>query len=342
MKRPQTLHKLYEIPKKDNHINMPHFQVFKKDEVHQADLLFLPDDNGFKYLLVVVDIATRLTDAQPIKDKKPTTVLAAIKQIYERDILKWPKYLEVDSGNEFKGQFAEYFKKQKIKLIVAQPGRHRSLAIVERKNQAIGAMLFKLMTARELLTAETNTEWVDDLPDVLEIINKRARKRKIDNTTHSPVCEGDTCNLIPRGTRVRVAYDNPHDIHGKRLHGRFRTSDIRWNPQQRIIEEVLIKPNFPPLYLLDNDPDTAYTKNQLQIISPNEELPDKKILKGKEPKYIIEKILGEKLLKKKKHYLVKWKGWIDPTYEPAKQVEEDVPELVDQYKKNKLKNKNKK
>ena len=65
----QLVHNLYVLPKKDKGVNMPHFQKYDPDAVHQADLLFLPHDEGYKYALVVVDVGTRKTDTMPLKSK---------------------------------------------------------------------------------------------------------------------------------------------------------------------------------------------------------------------------------------------------------------------------------
>jgi len=43
-------------PVKDKGINKPHYPEFEEHYIHQADLLFLPHDNDFKYTLVVVDL----------------------------------------------------------------------------------------------------------------------------------------------------------------------------------------------------------------------------------------------------------------------------------------------
>lgn len=56
-------------------IDRPHEFVAAPDAVHQADVLFLPNDDGYKYLLVVVDVATRLTDAYPMKFKNQQSVI---------------------------------------------------------------------------------------------------------------------------------------------------------------------------------------------------------------------------------------------------------------------------
>ena len=50
---------LTKVPVKDKGVNATKFNVHVKNSVHQADLLFLPNDNGYRYALVVVDVATR-------------------------------------------------------------------------------------------------------------------------------------------------------------------------------------------------------------------------------------------------------------------------------------------
>lgn len=56
---------LFKKPVRDTGANQPHAVAFAKDSVHQIDTLFLPDDNGYKYCLVCVDVYSGLTDAQP-------------------------------------------------------------------------------------------------------------------------------------------------------------------------------------------------------------------------------------------------------------------------------------
>ena len=83
----QELENLFKRPKKDSKINEPHFQLIKHNYIDQADILFLPNDNGYKYLLVVVDIGSRLTDVEPLKEKSASEVKKAFEKIYERDKL---------------------------------------------------------------------------------------------------------------------------------------------------------------------------------------------------------------------------------------------------------------
>ena len=76
---------------------------------YMADLLYLPDDDGYKYLLVMTDVITHAFDIEPIKNKESATVLKAMKDIFKRKYLKKPKAsLRTDNGTEFKGVFHKY------------------------------------------------------------------------------------------------------------------------------------------------------------------------------------------------------------------------------------------
>lgn len=335
------LDNLFERVRKDKGVNRPHFvNNSVENGVHQMDLLFLPHDRGYKYALVVVDLATRKTDARPLKSKTAIEVATALKDIYNKGkVLKTPKTIEVDDGSEFKSEFKDWIERNKINLVVKKAGRHRQQAIVERKNQRIGFDLFRLMIGRELLSGEQNTEWVHDLPKVISEINKNARKvKKI--KFGDPVCSGDACELIPEGTKVRVALDYPIDvISRKKLIGRFRTHDIRFDPKIRTVTHQLLKPDLPPMYLVSGIHDASYTKNQLQIVDDNEEeLDPKKFFKSDQTTYVAKKIHGKKKTKGKTFYLVQFKGFPnkkDFTYEPESEILKlaNGPELIREYEK---------
>ena len=82
---PQLLDELYKIPKKDKGLNIPHFNVLNPNLVHQADLLFMPNDQGFKYILVVADANNSITDAEPLRNKSSYHVRDAFDKIYIQD-----------------------------------------------------------------------------------------------------------------------------------------------------------------------------------------------------------------------------------------------------------------
>ena len=330
---------------------MPTFGETIPNQVHQADILYLPNDDGYKFALVVCDDATRITDAVPLKTKSNEEVLKAFKTIYARKIIKLPKKMEVDPGSEFKGSVAKWFEDQNIIVRVGKVGRHRQQAIVERRNQIIGTAIHKRQAAEELLTGEPATAWVDDLPKLITAMNKRTKKqhleRKAEKYPDEPVCEkgSDSCNLLKKGTKVRVMLETPKSVQGEKLSGKFRSSDIRWDQTERTINQILLKPGEPCLYLLDGNsgPDkvdltAAYTKRQLQVIDPKEEYPEHTVIKHPEnvKHFRIKKILDKKKIKNRWMVKVWWLGYPqeEATWEPLKTIKEDQPKLISEFEKN--------
>jgi hypothetical protein len=321
---------------------MPSFSEVAPDLVQQADLLFLPDDNGYKYALVVVDNGSRMTDAEPLKNKDNNSIIDAFKKIYNRGILKIPRRLEVDSGSEFKGNVEKFFTDKDVVVRYAQPGRHRQQAIVERKNQSIGTSLFKRMYAQEMLTGEADTQWVKDLPVMIKALNINSAKRVPPKTPDEPICKGDACNLLEEGQKVRVALDQPREfLSQKKLHGRFRATDIRWDPKIRKIEELKLIPGRPPMYKIEGKEHVNYTKNQLQPIPEKEEAPPgKKVIRGNPKTYIVEKIVDKKVRNRAVYYKVKWLGFDDPeddSWKPRSELIIEVPDIVHEYERTKNK-----
>jgi hypothetical protein len=300
----------------------------------------LPEDKGFKYCLVVVDVATGKTDAEPLKNRSASDVLAAIKRIYNnyrRKILKTPELLIVDSGSEFQGPFLEYFKYNKVNVKKALRGRHRQLALVERKNQIIGKVLFMRMFAQELLTGEVSKQWVDDLPKIIKKINE---KYSHDVYTDDELFEKFNPwqdlkqDIIPLGTNVRIKLDEPQDIGDKVLHGKFRDTDHRYTTDIYKVVDYIFDPHQPILYKvnkpLKKNERVAYTRKQLQIVPPDEQDPHIKVIRGTPKQYAVKKLLGKRMFKKRLQYLVWWRGYKKDasTWEDSKNISK---ELIEKY-----------
>ena len=82
------LENLYQVPKKDSSGEMAHVvRGTVPNFAHMADLLFLPNDHGYKYALVVVDTNTRKVDAEPLKtnvDKEIQKLKKKLKRIQRK------------------------------------------------------------------------------------------------------------------------------------------------------------------------------------------------------------------------------------------------------------------
>ena len=167
---------LFTIPKRNTGKDISHYDKPKKENiVQQADLLYLPTDKkGYKYLLIVVDIATNKIDAQPLKDRTSTAVKNGIEKIYNRDILKIPFQLCVDPGSEFKGEFEHYIESKKIYLKRGATNQHSQQAFVEYINKLFGQTIGEIQTEKELETGKTAKSWEHIVPALIKVLNDKA------------------------------------------------------------------------------------------------------------------------------------------------------------------------
>ncbi|GET66248.1 DDE-type integrase/transposase/recombinase [Rhizophagus irregularis DAOM 181602=DAOM 197198] len=307
---------LYKKPLKEKSSERPRVVVWKPNATHQADLAEMPvDPKGFHYFFVVVEVAGKRVDAEPLKDKTANRVLNGFVKIYRRNRIKPPTHrLETDSGSEFTNDQQSY---------------------AERAIQAIQEPLLKRMVAQELKTGVTSMEWSEDFRDVVNKIDEIWQRNPPDILTGSPKVSKKT-ELLSEGTHVRVKLDEPISVLGNKLHGKFRTGDIRWNPNICVIKKMILSHEQPPTYLLDGPHGRlgvsrcAYTRKELQIVPENEHPPPDSVIRGQPERFVPERILRHRIRKGQDQYLVKWERYPDTeaTWEPADRLEEDVPALI--------------
>ena len=176
--------------KKDKGKDMPSFRNSgaESGNIYQADVLYMPHDQGFKYALIVVDIADGVTDGEPIKAHSGTAVKSAFEKIFNRGILKFPKFqIQTDQGTELKnGIIEKYFHDKNVSMKFGKVDRHRNQALIESRNKTVAVALFQKQNIQELVTGEENADWIDDFPKVIEAINdhqvgeRKKRDKKIE------------------------------------------------------------------------------------------------------------------------------------------------------------------
>ena len=315
----EELFQLYKKPKKDVKTEIAHMNDIEPKAVLQADLLYLPDDKGYKYALVCVDVGSGYTDAEPLKERDATAVLNAYKKITNREPLKGSPHfiLQTDSGSEFRGVFATYIKKQGVYQRYGKVGRSRQQAFAEQRNKVIGQALFTRMLGQELLTDVEDTQWTNHLKNVIKYYNifqKNKNKEKKKNVDKAPYIPKDTV-LLSIGQPVRVMLDKPVDTFERKLIGNFRATDIRWSRKISYISNIIIDNGQPALYQLDNQKTPAYTINQLQPIDEKNirEPPGYLTVEGDLANYtfIVKNIVDKRKIKNKIEYLIRWKGYPD-------------------------------
>lgn len=273
----------------------PRFDVDVPNEVHQADLLFLPHDRvgrrNYKYALTLVDVASRYKEAEPLASKEATEVAAALSRIYTRGPLKWPKLLQVDPGREFMGAVSQLLAKHGVQVRRGRVDVHRDQGVVERWNRTLAERLFGHQYAQEmrLPEGERSTEWVARLPAVVAALNgeitrltgKRPKDAiKVKSMTQKPssTVPGRPVGLreekLPSGVGVRYLYQL-----GELEGGRRRATDPVWSLTVHRLGRSVIKPNEPVLYYLDDGPQRGFVREELLVVPPDTQLPPDGVLR---------------------------------------------------------------
>ena len=274
------------------------FDVAIPNEVHQADLLFLPHDKlprgrkVYKYALTVVDVASRYKEAQPLSSKESAEVAKAFASIYRRGGLTWPKLLQVDPGREFMGDVNKVMKSKSVQIRRGEKGLHRAQGIVERFNRTLAERLFGHQYAQEILlesrarasgqAPKRSVEWVARLPDVVKALNneptrligkKPAEAIKMERVVakaSAPTKTDEQC--LPSNVNVRYLYQ-PGELEGGE---RRRATDPIWSLNMYQIGSIIEK--VPILYYLAGGPKRAFVRQELLVVPSDTQLPPDGIL----------------------------------------------------------------
>ena len=269
-------------------IPRPKFDVGAPNEVHQADLLFLPHDRVgrkvYKYALTVVDVASRFKAAEPLATKECKEVADALSRIYRRGPLTWPKLLQVDPGREFMGAVSQLLAKHNVEVRRGRVDVHRDQGIVERFNRTLAERLFGHQYAQEMLLAargssERSAEWVARLPAVVAALNDEATRLtgkkpseaiKAGSVAQKPssTVPGRSVGLhektIPSDVLVRYLYA-PGELEG----GRRRATDPIWSLTIHTVRNVTRQAGQPALYYINDGPQSGFVREELLIVPPD-------------------------------------------------------------------------
>ena len=269
-----------------NHVkdNVPMIE----DANMMSDLLHLPtSSDGYKYLFVIVDLATDEFDMEPIKTLNSESALAALKKCVKRKHVKLPKFsLKTDGGAEFKGEFQKFLYDNNIlhKGIVA--GRHQSMSNVESLNRQLSRLLNLFMNAKEVQTGKTYRDWPNALTTIRTDLNAY-RKKKLpsnpnsyeypqpidyvkDTDDKSSKSKEEYKKINPKfkvGAYVYRYLDHPRDALGKRQKTeQKREGDLLWDSKPRKITQIFTMGGDGPLYryYLEGVRDASYTDKQLR------------------------------------------------------------------------------
>ena len=105
-------------------------------------------NQGYRYILVCIDILSKYAWAEPLKSKSGKNILAAFKKIFKKG--RKPLLLQSDQGTEFLNKhFQNFLKSQDIHYFYI--GNETKAAIAERLIETLKSKMYKYFTYKNTL-----------------------------------------------------------------------------------------------------------------------------------------------------------------------------------------------
>ena len=265
-----------------------------------ADLSAFKDYNeGYKFLLLVIDTFSKYGYLIPLKNKKGETVAKALKNIFKE---RKPEKLWTDKGREF------YNKDVKDLVELYSTENEEKSSIAERWVRTIKEKMWKYFT-------DNNTyKYIDVLPDLLEDYN---------NTVHSSIKMSpiDASKKKNELTVWRNLY--PDRFKTSRLTPKFSVGDlVRITKKKNVFEKGYTtrwrNETFKIKKIRDTNPITYILEDLKEKDLKGEEIKgtfyEPELQKTEYQLYKIEKVIKKekgKSLVKWKDYSDKYNSWVD-------------------------------
>ena len=287
------------------------------DEQWQADLVdmqaFSKHNNGFKYILTVIDIFSKYAWALPIKDKSGGAIKDALAGIFSH---RKPFRLQTDQGKEFTNSQVQRLLKDHDVHFFTSKNEDIKCAVIERFNRTLKSKMFKYFTAKG------TRKYVDVLPELLRAYNNsfhRTIKMKpveVNTSNEQKVFKNIYNAKSRRELQKSVANSEALPLEETvRTKYKLKPFDKGYYPLWTDEVFKISKRHFKgdkPLYTLRNEKNEIqnrrYYPEEIQVIKP--------LL------YRVEKILDQRRRRGKIEYLIKWLNYSDSynSWEPAENV----------------------
>ena len=274
--------------------------VYKKRDQFQADVCyfnrkeFIQSSNGYKYLLIFIDVWSKYTWVYPIKTITGREVASCMEELFK---VECPKNLCTDAGAEFLNKYVKQIvTKFKVKHYIA---RNRTKAqTAERFILTLQRLIY------QMCRFYNTNDWVWVLPTALKIyLNRKHRSIKMspfqaEMAKHQKLLESIHKDRIRKVSKKKPKFKKGDTVRISLL----RTKFTRGYHQYFTTEIWKIKKVFSNLQIPRYKVQDEHNNELMQILNENE------IIKYTPRTNIfqIEQVLKTRRRNNKKQYFVKW------------------------------------
>lgn len=279
------------------------YKVSNINDIFQADLCDMRKlsrfNDGYKYILTVIDVFSRYAWAFPLSDKKPKSVIQAFKTLFKE---RKPIFLQTDKGSEFIAKSVRSFLKENdVKYYVTHNSDVKA-CFVERFNRTLKTKMYRYFTYKNAY------RYIDILQNLVTAYN---------NTKHRSIkiapCEVNENNILKVWMNQNKIEKNITKKRGKYKIGdivrisKYKTQfekgyESNWS--EELFKIYAISNRIPIVYKLkdlNNEIiEGTFYENELQ-----------RVYIGSDTTYKIDKIVDTKGTGNRKKLLVKWRGYSD-------------------------------
>ena len=269
------------------------------DKQWQADLVemreFSNENDGYNYLLTVIDCFSKYAWAIPIKNKTAEEIIKSFDNIFKE---RKPLKLQTDKGKEFINKKFQNFLKTNDVVWFSTNSEFKA-SIVERFNRTLKTKMWKYFTQ------VGNRKWINVLDDLVYNYNntyhtsikmtpikgsKKENESVVYKNLYAKILKQDDSHKFKIGDKVRIS----------KYKGVFDKGYLpNWTTELFTTSKVM-KTN-PVTYKIED-----YNKEQ---VSGSFYEPELVLFNKKDELYEVEKILKQRIENGKKEYFVSWKGY---------------------------------
>lgn len=276
------------------------YVVHDIDEQWQADLaevgLIADFNEGYRYILTVIDIFSRYAWASPLKTKRGEDVADAFKSIFDEGRI--PKRVQTDQGREFENRHVRsLFDQHNIELFSVKSAY--KAAIVERFNRTLKHRIWRYFTA------ENKQVWTKVLQDAVHAYNHsvhRSIKRKPVDVTADEV--GDMRDLMANKPKPPAGKDDIHigdTVRISKVKSVFEKGYLpNWTEEIFTVSDVNKKYRPTTYKLKDYSNDVvegSFYRHEIQPVTKRDDV------------YIVERVIRRERRQGIRWCFVKWQGY---------------------------------
>jgi len=284
---------------------MRKYYVNTIDDQWQMDLADVSDlkrhNDGYRFILTVIDILSRFAFARPLKTKMGKEVAASIEDIFQKSGRK-PRRIQTDQGTEFYNAHVKHLlDNYDIELFSVKSSV--KCAMVERWNRTLKSKLWKVFTSRN------SHRWLDVLPNVVHAYNHKKHRTinrapaSVNKENAMEVWEHLYGNDERHKNTLKKKLNKGDVVRISAAKGQFEKGYLpNWSREEFTVDKVDTKFLPTMLSLKDyggNPIDGKFYEEEVQRIIRD---PD-------DDTYDIEKVIRQKRKDGEQWYLVKWLGY---------------------------------